>query len=95
MSETQINVERIQQKLQLLIRQLNALRKENEKLQKETAQLKMQEGVYRDTIGQLNRQMEALKMTSGSLGEDDKKAMEKQINGYIREIDRCIALLTE
>jgi len=39
--------------------------------------------------------VEVLKVTSGSLGEEDKKAMEKQINGYIREIDRCIALLTE
>jgi hypothetical protein len=36
-----------------------------------------------------------LKVTSGGLGAEDKKAMEKQINGYIREIDRCIALLTE
>jgi len=81
--------------LQLLIRQLNALRKENDKLQKEAAQWKQQEVVHRENIRQLTRQVEVLKVTSGSLGEEDKKAMEKQINGYIREIDRCIALLTE
>jgi len=95
MSDTQVNVERVQQKLQLLIRQLNALRKENDKLQKEAAQWKQQEVVHRENIRQLTRHVEVLKVTSGSLGEEDKKAMEKQINGYIREIDRCIALLTE
>ena len=88
-------MERVQQKLQLLIRQLNALRKENDKLQKEAAQWKQQEVVHRENIRQLTRHVEVLKVTSGSLGEEDKKAMEKQINGYIREIDRCIALLTE
>jgi len=81
--------------LQVLIRQLNALRKENDKLQKEAAQWKQQEVVHRENIRQLTRHVEVLKVTSGSLGEEDKKAMEKQINGYIREIDRCIALLTE
>jgi phage-related minor tail protein len=95
MSETPTQVERIQQKLQLLLRQWYSLRKENERLQKETAQLRQQESVHRETIGQLSRQVEVLKVTSGGLGAEDKKAMEKQINGYIREIDRCIALLTE
>ncbi len=95
MTETQTHIERVQQKLQLLLRNWNALRKENEKLQKENAQLKGQEAVYLETIAKLNRQAEALKVTAGGLGEEDKKAMEKQINGYIKEIDRCIALLTE
>ena len=95
MSDTPTQVERIQQKLQLLIRQWQSVRKENEKLQRENTQLKQQEAVYRETIGKLSRQVEVLQVTSGGLGEEDKKAMEKQINGYIREIDRCIALLTE
>jgi uncharacterized coiled-coil DUF342 family protein len=95
MSDTPTQVERIQQKLQLLLRQWHAMKKENERLQKETAQLRQHESVYRETIAQLSRQVEVLQVTSGGLGEEDKKAMEKQINGYIREIDRCIALLTE
>jgi hypothetical protein len=29
------------------------------------------------------------------MSEADKKEFEKRINGYIKEIDRCIALLGE
>jgi regulator of replication initiation timing len=95
MSETQIHIERIQQKMQVLLRQWQTLRKENERLLRENAQLKLQETSYLDTIGQLNRQVEVLKVTSVGLGEADKKAIEKKINAYVREIDKCIALLTE
>lgn len=95
MPETPTQIERIQQKLQLLLRQWQTLRKENERLQKELAGSRQQESVYKETIAQLTRQVEVMKVTAGGLGEEDKKSMEKQINGYIREIDRCIALLTE
>jgi hypothetical protein len=39
--------------------------------------------------------MGVLKMNSGALEQQDRKEMEKKINQYIREIDRCIAQLGE
>jgi chromosome segregation ATPase len=95
MSETHEHIERIQQKLHLLLRQWNALRREFDKLQKENALLRQQAAGYQETISQLNRQVEVMQVTASTLTESDKKAMEKKINSYIREIDRCIALLTE
>jgi chromosome segregation ATPase len=95
MSETHEHIERIQQKLHLLLRQWSTLRREYDKLQKENALLRQQETGYRETITQLNRQVEVLQVTATTLTEADKRTMEKKINSYIREIDRCIALLTE
>jgi hypothetical protein len=95
MSETHEHIERIQQKLHLLLRQWNALRREFDKLQKENALLRQQAAGFQETISQLNRQVEVMQVTASTLTESDKKAMEKKINSYIREIDRCIALLTE
>jgi hypothetical protein len=36
-----------------------------------------------------------LKATSGQLDEQAKKDFQKQLNHYIKEIDRCISLLGE
>jgi FtsZ-binding cell division protein ZapB len=96
MSETQEHIERLRQKIGLLLRQWQSLRKENERLQKENALLRQQESAYQETIARLDHQVEALKVAGpDALSDTDKKGLEKKINGYIREIDRCIALLTE
>jgi hypothetical protein len=36
-----------------------------------------------------------LKVSTGQMDEASKKAFEKQLNHYIREIDRCIAMLSQ
>ncbi|TDX00217.1 hypothetical protein [Dinghuibacter silviterrae] len=96
MSETQEHIERLRQKIGLLLRQWQTLRKDNERLQKENTLLRQQELAYQETIARLDHQVEALKVSGTDvLSETDKKGLEKKINGYIREIDRCIALLTE
>lgn len=96
MSETQEHIERLRQKIGVLLKQWQLLRKENDRLQRENAQLRGQEAAYQETIARLDHQVEAMKVGDpDSLSESDKKGLEKKINGYIREIDRCIALLTE
>ena len=47
------------------------------------------------TIEDLKQQVDVLKITSGDWDQSDKKDFEKRINSYIKEIDRCIALLSE
>jgi FtsZ-binding cell division protein ZapB len=97
MSDTHEHIERLRQKIGVLLRQWQTLRKENERLQRENATLRQQETAYQETIARLDHQVEALQVTGpdASLSVEDKKGLEKTINGYIREIDRCIALLTE
>jgi uncharacterized protein YoxC len=91
----QEQIERIRQKVGVLLKQSQGLRRENEKLLRENAQLRSQEKGYLETINHLTRQVEALQVTATDLSDSDKKVMEKKIGAYIKEIDRCITLLSE
>jgi hypothetical protein len=46
-------------------------------------------------INQLEQQVGILKSAAGKMDEADKKLFEKHINQYIKEIDKCIGLLSE
>jgi hypothetical protein len=46
-------------------------------------------------IRALEEQQYILKSAAGELNAVEKKAFEQTINKYIREIDKCIALLNE
>lgn len=88
-------LKRIQDKLQQLLKQYQLLQKENEKLTGENKILKEKiEGEERLREG-MEQKIAALKMASGQLTEVDRKELEKRMNSYIREIDRCIAMLAE
>lgn len=95
MNELELQLKRIQDKLQLLVKQYNALQAENSQLKKDLNAVTEQAGVYHKTIDDLKQQVEVLKITSGSWEEKDKKDFEKRINTHLKEIDRCIALLSE
>jgi hypothetical protein len=43
----------------------------------------------------LKQQLAVLQLAAGDMNETDKKLFEKRINGYIKEIDRCISMLGE
>lgn len=95
MSTLQHDLERIQQKLQQLVQHQQKLRAENQQLRAQLASSAEEKQVLIGQITQLQEQIGLLKMNSGSLENQDKKEMEKKINQYIREIDRCIAQLGE
>ena len=101
MSETNENskgieqVRRIQDKLQQLLKQRDSLVKENSKLKEELRRLQQRETEQEGRLGQLQQQVEVLKATKADMSEEEKKALEKRLGQYIREIDRCIALLGE
>ena len=95
MAELSSQVNLVNQKLQQLLKKYLQLQKENGRLlhQLETArssQLKDQE-----IINQLQQQVAILKVAAGLMNEADKKAFDKQINQYIKEIDKCMAMLSE
>jgi hypothetical protein len=71
------------------------LQKENIELKKELESSVKQSSQHQQTIETLKQQVEVLKITSGNWNEQDKKEFDKRINQYIREIDKCIALLSE
>ena len=83
----------INEKLQLLLKQQNRLRKENERLRAELDECKVKESGYLQRIEELNQQIHIVKLAAGEMSEKDKKDFERKINQYIREIDKCIAFL--
>ena len=95
MDELELQVQRIHDKLQQVLRQRETLLKENNRLKEELQQLRQSEGNRTDHIEQLRQQVEILKAKKGEMPLAEKAVLEKRLNQYIREIDRCIALLGE
>lgn len=89
------NIKRINTKLQLLLRQYQLLQKENEQFKTAIKELKNRHEHDVLHITQLEQQAGILKSAAGKMNEADKKSFEKHINQYIREIDKCIGLLSE
>ena len=95
MSEVDVHIKRIQEKLQQLIKQHYELQKENSQLKKELERSAKQSSNHQQTIETLKQQVEVLKISSGNWDEQDKKEFEKRINHYIKEIDKYIAMFSE
>ena len=95
MTELELQLKRIQDKLQLLMKQNTSLQKENAKLKAELDKSTHHLEKNHENAEALKQQVDILKITSGNWDETDKKEFEKRINAYIKEIDRCIALLSE
>lgn len=83
------------EKLQALLRQYSRLERENEKLREEIEQGKKKEAALKARTDELQQQIAILKMTAGEMPDKDRKAFERKINQYIKEIDRTIAYLSQ
>lgn len=95
MNELELQLKRIYEKQQQLLRQREVLLKENEKLKGEIRQFQLNHTSHLARLEQLQQQVEILKASKGEMNEAEKKTFEKRLSQYIREIDRCIALLGE
>ena len=95
MSEIEDQLKRIQDKLQHVLKDYSGLQKENLRLKEELDKNRTQSFAHQQNIEDLKQQVDVLKISSGDWNEGDKKEFEKRINSYIKEIDRCIALLSE
>lgn len=88
-------IKRIQEKIQQLLKHQHLLQKENKELKVVLEKMRAESSQQQDIIQDLKQKVEILKISSGKWEEGDKKQFEKRINSYIREIDRCITLLSE
>jgi len=95
MPDLETQLKRIQDKLQQVLKDHSSLQKENLRLKEELDKNRNQSFANQQTIEELKQQVDVLKISSGDWDESDKKEFEKRINSYIKEIDRCIALLSE
>jgi type I site-specific restriction endonuclease len=95
MAALEENFKRINNKLQLLLKQYMLLQKENEKLKETIKMIQLAKDQDTEQIVKLQQQVSILKTSVGQMTEPDKKAFEKQLNQYIKEVDKCIGLLSE
>ena len=89
------HISSIQAKLQDLLKKHATLQKQVLQQQELIATLKLKEDDQQKKIRLLEEQQYILKSAAGKLNETDKKAFEQTIGKYLREIDKCIALLSE
>ncbi|MBX3253118.1 MAG: hypothetical protein KF862_03165 [Chitinophagaceae bacterium] len=87
------HINRVNDKLQLLLKQFYALQKENEKLKQELYQKSELHKEMLKKTETLQQQVEIARVSAGQPGKEVKAELEKRINTYVKEIDRCIALL--
>jgi hypothetical protein len=85
----------IKQKLQQLIKQYQQLQKENLqlKLQAEKTVVAIKE--KNKTIEELQQKLDAKLLQSNQLSKEDKKSLEKRLDGYLKEINICLSLLNK
>jgi regulator of replication initiation timing len=88
-------IERIRTRVQALLKKHSALEKENEKLRSELDRKSSVEQELKEKVGLLEEQLNLARATGGQMDDASKKAFEKQLNHYIKEIDRCIAMLSQ
>jgi predicted nucleic acid-binding Zn-ribbon protein len=81
--------------LQDLLKKYELLQKENDKLRNELLPAKQREIGFMEQISILEQKIMVLKTNVGKMDETDRKELDKKLHGYLKEIDRCISMLSE
>jgi archaellum component FlaC len=95
MQQAEQQIERIQQKVQHLLKQLKMLEMLNRQLMTELKELKKQRDHQFESMDDIQQQLSVLKAAKSQLSDEEKKAFEKRLGQYIKEIDRCITMLSD
>ncbi|MDB5230545.1 MAG: hypothetical protein JWN76_1350 [Chitinophagaceae bacterium] len=84
----------LQDKLQQLLKQYQLLQKENQKLKEELQKSVETTSEHEKNIHKIKEQLDASRMKAGGVwSNEDKNAMQKRIDVYLKEIDKCLTLL--
>jgi hypothetical protein len=95
MTQPEIQLKRVHEKILLLLKQHQSLQKENERLREDLNKMQVRCELIARDAEKFRQQTEVLKLSGRGMEETDKKILEKRLNQYVREIDKCIALLQE
>ena len=95
MGNLDTNIKRINDKLQQLLKNYQLLQKDNMRQSELIATLQEAKEKDNKQITALQEKVTILKAAAGKMNEADKKEFEKNISQYIREIDKCIGILSE
>jgi hypothetical protein len=93
MTDINNHINQLQEKLQLLIKEYKQLQKDNKKLQKDLTVLEKDQTAKNILLQQLEQKVTAVQITGGHWEDSEKQALQKKIDAYLKEIDKCLALL--
>ena len=90
-------VENIEKKVSKLIQLYQSVQKEKEEILTENNKLKSDLSDKYESIKKLEEKIKLLRITKSVSTQDDERNKEsrQKINEYVREIDKCIALLNK
>ena len=90
-------VENIEKKVSKLIQLYQSVQKEKEEILTENNKLESGLSDKDETIKRLEEKIKLLRITKSVSTQDDERNKEsrQKINEYVREIDKCIALLNK
>lgn len=94
--ESLSSIQRFEEKLQWLAKKHQTLREENAALKSQVSEQQAEIKNLQNALAILENKLHLLKIAAGKNGERDeeeKKELRTVLNHYIKEIDRCIALL--
>ena len=86
-------IKRIEDKIQLLLKEYQQLQKELQRLQKDNLQLREELELKTKKSNDQAQTIDVLKIQSFTQNDTSKKELEKRINNYLKEIDKCLNLL--
>ena len=96
MSKIEEIVDALENKISKILHKQEVLKQTNEKLTQQLQEQAQQLLRYQEEISEWVEKHETLKTVNSMLGSDDNKRETKlKINALIREIDHCIAQLSE
>ena len=96
MSKTELIVRSLELKFDKILKKFNQLENDNLILKKELDLLRQKKSDLDKKIKNRESDLEALKIASSMLGSnDDKRASKLKINALIRDINDCIASLSD
>lgn len=93
MSDLDLQIRSIQEKLQQLLKQQALLQKENGRLKKELDKARQAAADSVAQVHALQQQVDAARLGSGQMNETERAALDKRIDVYLKEIDKCLAML--
>jgi len=91
----QEQIKSIGEKLQLLLKRYETLQLENERLMAELMPAKKREIGLMNQITALEEKVMVLKVSAGSMDEAEKRELDKKLHVYLKEIDKCIVMLSD
>ena len=91
----QEKIKHIKEKLQLLVKQYQQLQRDNLQLQVSVEKSNQTIKEQQEQIRQLQHKVDTAKISSSQLSKEEKVALEKRIDGYLKEINTCLSLLNK